>query len=578
MDIDFSILDNWYGKLIPKWFGDLIQFTVNSNQLAREIIETPIVIDSNQIMPYLKNGICYLPATFYHQKFYSEYLKIKDIDDMIYSAVALVNGGQIHEAMHKLILGKNDDYLKIVEFCGFKYVEGYLSDVHKMCFNLIEDVYSEYVCSLDYPFIYPFIELMNRVLFNDNVYRRRLNDLSEGENVSTIFNVLLTNRNPDNAKIDNLNQYWEIVNKSYDKNLTLVERLEISHELYELFKQENYEKERHENDQFENCDDYQDEWQQLDIDVLQDLEDFRITDSISKYELRDIESQFYEYSSSQDIVEPEIKFIEIDTKPLPYKLNQNPLFNGFSQYLRNAKALRQSYIEPRLTGTKLLTNRLNQALVDGKIFAKRDVEQMNKGEPELIFLIDLSASMRYNELIRPTLESAMTIFQDLRENNISCAFYGHTTTHPEIPKRVLIVGIASNNMPMLKMSHLQSNSDFENRFKNCLNIETKENGDGFAIEFVSKRFSSKQGKKVLIVLSDGKPNILSANYSGEKAVNHTKNAIENLRKSNISVVSLSLTSEVMKDNNKIYGVKNNLAAYQGKFESNVKKLIENIVT
>ena len=74
-DIDYSIIDEWYGRSIPYGFRYLVPFAQRSNELTREIIPTPILVDAKSKSAYMANGKCYLPGMFFLPEFYERYMR-----------------------------------------------------------------------------------------------------------------------------------------------------------------------------------------------------------------------------------------------------------------------------------------------------------------------------------------------------------------------------------------------------------------------------------------------------------------------------------------------------------------------
>lgn len=590
MTTDLSLIDTWYGKYLPYNFQELPRFSKLSNELTREIIKTPIVIDTNATSPYMKDGKSYLPGIYFVAEYYVKILDIKTIPDAIKSAIALINGSQIHEALHHLLLGADAHYHGVVNKVKY-YIKstGKLRDekvldtiVLKDCFNIVEDMFTENYGLVNYPHIHGFNRLMAEILFSKKSFDKTQMKLSNKSVTHVdVMNYLVHFKHEPYFEVKNKasRKYAEhitILKTAQDVSLTLEQRFELSVDLYNLLKQEHGKQEGF-NQQL--SDSARERGVAIDSDgKLEQSGDKGTLDILRtqvKKKLDDIEREMFTRESS-NITNIPSRIVDVmksdkakDNRPQDVEYNNQ--FMGFWQYVQNARAMKESYVQPRMTGNKILTNRLATAMVDGKILAKRDVEIMNRGVPELIFLLDLSGSMR-TKLLKPVINAGYTIFDSLQNNNIPCAFYGHTTDR----KNCLIVAIAAHNMPLLT-NFPETHYDSKERFEHTHAWDNNDNGDGFAIETVGKRFTDRPGKKVLIVLSDGYPACSIANYYGDMGINHTKESAENLRKSNISVVSLSLVGSVVETNNVIYGEENNIAAYGTEFESNMKKLIANIV-
>lgn len=568
--IDYTIIEKWYGGYIPT-FNNLLDFSIKSNILTKGIIPTPITLDKMAETAYMKDGKCVLPALFFTKKFYTEYLGV-DEQDAIYAAIAVINGSQLHESLHNLILGANANFITVTDHClkSREFINKYYTQVFKDCFNIIEDVYSNYYCYVNYPSLNVFVDLLIKTVFNKSLFDKSYENLYTNKNVKTVLNCLVCSQNDDNLtgktqfEVD-YKEHVEVMLSARNVNLSLNDRFDLAEKLYTLLAKE-----------FDEDDDFSRENSDTGIDNNSQFSNQEIADFSSIYfaDLNEIYTDFVDMVAFKKPKEMIIDLVDIKTLVPRHYVESLPLdknFNGFSQYIQNARALKPMPIEPKYTGQVILTNRLFSAKIDGKIFSKRDTQVFDRNYPEIIFLGDGSGSMASSNLLRPVAIATKTIFKDLKENNIGCAVYFHTTRYG----KCIIYAVASNNMPFMNQKHLVTTQDYEKRFDAIPMIDTAQNADGYAIEFISKRFSDKPGKKVIVVLSDGLP---SFGYSGgEESKNHIRNLCKNLRGSNISVVSLSLTDEVMSNNSELYGEKNNIAAYGSNLQNNLKKLVSQIV-
>jgi len=83
-----------------------------------------------------------------------------------------------------------------------------------------------------------------------------------------------------------------------------------------------------------------------------------------------------------------------------------------------------------------------------------------------------------------------------------------------------------------------------------------QNRDGYAIYRVGKNFMSDGRRKLLIVISDGEP--AAHGYSGPQADAHTKRKVDELREQGVDVLSISITPNAKYANDRIYGERNNV--------------------
>lgn len=575
---DYSIIHRWYGNLVPNDFKGLLAFTVMSNELTKDIAPTPIKLDSKEQTAYMMNGICYLPTVYYTPEFYREQLLIIDESKYIESAISLINGSQIHEALHHKLLGKHATMDTILRAVGHTHTNNneYQKGIFKDCFNIVEDMFNDYYGQVKHANVYPFLELLSETFFNENVFIQLESSFFQNKTASGLLGVLASFKNikllESNTAFKDIHpEFVDILIRARNVKLNLNQRFNLAIELWELLK-EMFPEETENSSQYEASE-------------LIDKTCFKIIPTLIKdFEgLEQIEHEFNIQSNIESIPEIHIKFIDVSSKGKGSNIPYDNKFIGFSQYLLNARAERQVYQHPRITGNKILDKQLPYYQTnEGKIFGKRDTTRLEKSAPQIIFGIDTSGSMETRiswlnndetRLIDKVLSVSKTIYRDLKENNIPCAFYGHTTKGNE----GLVFGIASNQMPLMS-KQIVTTVDYESRFDSVNNIYYDETSDGFSINFIAKRFiPDRQGQRVLIMMSDGQPSFVEYGYVGDKSKKHTASCIENLRKSNIIVLVLSLTEIAYRENNKIYGVKHNIKAYGENLQNNLKKIIEMLV-
>jgi len=268
-------------------FDNLLEFSIKSNELTKEVILTPIIFDKFAHTAYMANGECHLPGLFFTKEFYSEFLEI-DENDQIKAAISVINGSQIHEALHHKILGKDADWPNILRTLG-KYhptVSMYPTFVFKNCFNIIEDIYSNYYCSIKYPHIFTFIDLLYQTIFNETIFNKAYEAVYKSKQISDVLNLLACYTYYENTLIENQAQidykeHIKILNNARNENLSLQERFNLSEQLYNLLKQEHDEDEDWDSTPIFN-----------NIDQEYKSEKTDLSDKINKT-LEKLESEFY---------------------------------------------------------------------------------------------------------------------------------------------------------------------------------------------------------------------------------------------------------------------------------------------
>lgn len=279
-------------------------------------------------------------------------------------------------------------------------------------------------------------------------------------------------------------------------------------------------------------------------------------------ETRDLPSQ----SARKPVLERDV--MAGDVERYKEKLLDGPskVFTTVGRILSRLQHVNNPPIIPRPYGGAILKNRVANIATDGKIFGRR-MRIKDNSDREVIILVDMSGSMRYKGLIKNALEAAWGAFNGLRSSRTRAAVYGHTSGDYRIRDQPLLLRIVSYGL-------VDGNtSQNDARFLRAAEVEKSNNFDGLAIERVAKKFTKRQCPKMLIVLSDGQPQ--GSGYSGDDAVDHTRQVVNKVRKQGIRVVSLSLIPQVMVSNNDIYGERWNIDASTD-LENKLKRLVMNL--
>lgn len=214
--------------------------------------------------------------------------------------------------------------------------------------------------------------------------------------------------------------------------------------------------------------------------------------------------------------------------------------------------------QPARSGIALIPTRIVNMFTDEKIFSPLP-ENETERDSEVIILVDASGSMRGGSLAvvdnsgkrhdmslyAGVTGAAYAIADGLQRANVNCSVFAHSTMH------------GGDGVFVCKITD-QYSCNRLNEFASAGSIVSRNNGDSYALEEVSK-FFSQDGHDVgrtLIVLSDGQPAFHG--YSGdENGHMATKKAADKLRDEGIKVYSISLVDRVVRDNDRIYGKANN---------------------
>lgn len=239
-------------------------------------------------------------------------------------------------------------------------------------------------------------------------------------------------------------------------------------------------------------------------------------------------------------------------------------FNGFGQMLRKLKSRNHTH-GPASNRGAIIKSRLHRIASDGMVCGKR-VEMMLPEEIEVVMLGDASGSMKSNLLLRPTIEAVWGAYNSIKQAGNAVSAYFHSTQGENDDDEPVVYTVASHKMgtPL---------SGVEQRFQRVWAIEANCNFDGFAIQHMATKFTPRVGRKVLIVFSDGTPN--GRGYRSDMAIDHTQTVVKQLRRRGIEVFSISLSEDVVHDNDLIYGKAYNIDATRDIAEQ-VKNLIAHI--
>jgi Mg-chelatase subunit ChlD len=195
--------------------------------------------------------------------------------------------------------------------------------------------------------------------------------------------------------------------------------------------------------------------------------------------------------------------------------------------------------------------KLHRIATDGRIFAEPMKTQSYK-PMEVIILVDCSGSMQWGHKIWEAGKAAIGAAAGLKAARCEVQITGHTADIDDIDLTLYTikewsdpVSVASKRMRRLV--------DGGSTYKLC------QNRDHLAIEEVAKDFraSSKQRRRLLIVISDGEP-AATGGYGGPRAQEATRKAVDEVRKQGIDVTSISITEEAARANNWIYGKEHNV--------------------
>lgn len=219
-------------------------------------------------------------------------------------------------------------------------------------------------------------------------------------------------------------------------------------------------------------------------------------------------------------------------------------YSKLAEFARQNAVVNRPYGLDRNRGHSI--RKLYRIATDQKIFA--EPAPMSSFKPmEVIILVDCSGSMGQPDAfgisrITKAARAAGGAAEALVEGRCMVAVYGHTADQiTENECNILLLKGFMEDIPVLS-----------SRLGGLLKNERKrENRDGYAIDYVSKKFSMSNRHKLLIVISDGEP--AANHYHGRSANVQTQTIVNQVRQKGIDVLSISITEEANKANKFIYG-------------------------
>lgn len=301
-----------------------------------------------------------------------------------------------------------------------------------------------------------------------------------------------------------------------------------------------------------------------------------INHSLDSYKDATIDVQPSDYTGDIDSI---MTFVEKPVKPWVSGIEVDKRYAVLAELARQRATVNRPYGLDRRTGHSI--RKLYRIATDEKIFAE---PQVFKGfEPmQVIILIDCSGSMTVEVAPRSSREyrvargsevsrleaaakAAAGAAHALMAGRCEVAIYGHSADV-----------INTSDVHIYAVKHFHEPASFIDTrcaaLVKSIDISRKENRDGHAIAFVGKKFTKANKRRLLIVISDGAP--AAGNYWGNAANDHTKAAVDKLRRNGIDVISISITDGANLVNSQIYGKANNISNNDPHV---IKQVIENLI-
>lgn len=239
-------------------------------------------------------------------------------------------------------------------------------------------------------------------------------------------------------------------------------------------------------------------------------------------------------------------YYEMEMKKAENKIELDKRYIALAELARQKATVNRPYGQDRNRGHNI--RKLYRIGTDSKIFAEPS-PTTNFQPMEVVILLDCSGSMssevrRGKRRIDLALEAGLGAATGLVEGRSRVAVFGHTAH--VFNEEVVIYKFKGFNDPIYELPY---------RLFEMHNQRRSQNKDGYAITYCGKQFVTPGRKKVLIVISDGQP--AAPQYMGQGAWDHCNRCVNELRRSKIDVLSISITEESRKVNDIIYGAQYN---------------------
>lgn len=229
-------------------------------------------------------------------------------------------------------------------------------------------------------------------------------------------------------------------------------------------------------------------------------------------------------------------------------LPTDPRYTRLSELARQRATVNRPFGEDRNRGNSI--RKLYRIATDNKIFAER-IEMTEYKPMQVMIVVDCSGSMANSEIKTESrayhaCRAALGAAQALCEARCSVAVFGHTAE--------LLNG---SEVTIYRAKDFSESADvLPYRMQTMLEERMSQNRDGYALEYLSTRFTRPSLRRLMIVISDGQP--MATDYSGSEGMKHTQSVVNAIRAKGIDVLSISITNGATKPNDFIYGAKHNV--------------------
>lgn len=240
-------------------------------------------------------------------------------------------------------------------------------------------------------------------------------------------------------------------------------------------------------------------------------------------------------------------------------------FLPLSQLIKARSQANQPKGEQKNYGRSI--TQIHRIVTDSKVFAT-PITVPFVGPQEVVILVDCSGSMGMNEKITKALSAAYGAAMGLQNGGHKVKVIGHTC---QLSGTLKYAELTESLMIYVFKNWHDSIEKMVDNMKTFLQFESTKgnNNDDYAVAFAGSQFTKERSRKNVIVISDGYPS--SRRIDKEDGAKKTKVVVDKLRKSGVSVSSISIDTQAFDVNNRIYG-----AAYNINSEDavNISKIVE----
>jgi hypothetical protein len=605
--LDVGFVAKWYETL-----GDIsfVEAVAGSTSLIRGICNKEATIEF--FRPERDSGAAGAadftstpPRIFISKIFVSSSLELWPIETRKLASIGACNGTITHEALHILHTFPHMTAVRT------------LRQNEMSAFQIIEDLFIETECKVNFPALLPFISLKNAFLFSaaiESMWETKRFGMTTASAVELIAKVIpmikyfrssgfvefvlhVVGESVENRAI--AEKVQDIANRAMVAGLPINVRIALAIELAGLLyaftggtgiAQENVytlSKTISSTCKLDKAfmkkaiggsgeeDDEKDEGDDEDSDDEDsDDEDARRTElseiDAARKALKELsmELRMASFGSASGILN-NIPVFVIKTPMAHKELEASVETTNLSKHLRQIQTPRTTVGEPRTSG-RIANTRLWRIATDGKIFAERMHIDRSARSYEFAIAVDASSSMGPT-FFKQVLTTAAGIKMDINEGGFPAqllAFSADThLTEDEINCAIYLIG-DRGRMQMTEMRRY---------LYEAIQINLAENRDNLMITWASKNcFTDRHDTvKVLLVLSDGSPS--AKMFRRETAEKATLKAIEDARSQGIIVIGVSIKNGVVKSNDEMYGSKFHVdASTPGTIGEQIAKTINSI--